>query len=369
MNLFKPKYYSLSEIDKTGAKYRMVIGGRSNGKTFAALEKIVKNYAKTGKQGAIIRRWDDDLKAKNGKQMFAALIDNGIISRETGGEWTTVYYIGRLWFFARETQDSKGNTKIEKDSTPFCFGFSLSDVEHDKSVAYPGVTTVVFDEFLTRLFYMPDEFVIFSNVLSTIIRERTDVVIYMLGNTVNKYCPYFAEMGLRRIRDMKPGSIDVYTYGNSGLTVAVEYSKPLQKSKQSSDVYFAFDNPRLKMITTGDWEIDLYPHCPIKYREKDILFTYFIVFDDQCLQCEIVAKDGLFFTFIHPKTTPLRNESRDLIFCNRYDARPNWRRKISVVSDDIGGKIYRFFLDEKVFYSDNETGEVIANYLKWCKTA
>ena len=36
----------------------------------------------------------------------------------------------------------------------------------------------------------------FMNVLSTIIRDRENIKIFMLGNTVNKYCPYFDEMGL-----------------------------------------------------------------------------------------------------------------------------------------------------------------------------
>ena len=67
----------------------------------------------------------------------------------------------------------------------------------------------------------------FANVLSTIIRHRNDVKIFMLANTVNKYCPYFKEMGLKHITEMKQGSIDIYTYGSSDLRVAVEYGKPL----------------------------------------------------------------------------------------------------------------------------------------------
>ncbi|MGC5276152.1 hypothetical protein ACPXAM_23725, partial [Escherichia coli] len=88
---------------------------------------------------------------------------------------------------------------------------------------------------------------------------------YMLGNTVNKYCPYFAEMGLEHIPKMTQGTIDVYAYGNSDLTVAVEYCKsPDSKVKEASHKYFAFNNPKLEMITGGAWELNIYPHLPYK---------------------------------------------------------------------------------------------------------
>ena len=64
------------------------------------------------------------------------------------------------------------------DKQPFCYAFALSELEHDKSTAYPNVTTVLFDEFLSRKSYLPDEFVLFMNTLSTIIRERDNVKIY-----------------------------------------------------------------------------------------------------------------------------------------------------------------------------------------------
>ena len=183
---------------------------------------------------------------------------------------------------------------------------------------------------MTRGRYLVNEFILFQNLLSTIIRQRNDVTIFMCANTVNKYaCPYFTEMGLHRVKEMKQGEIDVYTYGDSGLLVAVEFSDSPSKSKPS-DVYFAFNNPRLQMITgKGNvWEMDIYPHCPTKYAPRDVLFTFFILFDSEILQGEIVLKDELYFLFIHRKTTPLKDEANDLIYSQEYNARPNYRRNI-----------------------------------------
>lgn len=359
--LGKNKFYSLNKILKKGALYNVIVGERSNGKTYACLKRGLENYWKTKKQMAIVRRWDTDIIGKRGQTYFNNHINNGEISKITDGEWTSVHYFASKWYLSRYEDG-----KLITDDTPFAYGFAISQMEHDKSTGYPNITTVVFDEFISRSAYLPDEFVLFMQVLSTIIRHRKDVTIFMLGNTVNKYCPYFNEMGLKHIKMMKQGTIDLYHYGESQLTVAVEYCDPSSKDGKDSDVYFAFDNPKLSMITGGAWEIDIYPHCPVKYTPKHILFTYFIEFDDELLQCEIIHCNHNFFTFIHRKTTQLQKPDKDIIFSPNYDPRPNYRRRITKPTDNIGKKIAKFYADDKIFYQDNDVGELVRNYLIWC---
>ena len=362
------EYYSLEPILKEEAHYNIIIGERSNGKTYSVLQKIINDYAESGKQAALLRRMQEDFIGKRGAGLFEPLIDNGEIELATAGQWTSVYYYASRWFLCKYEEDKKGNTERITDTQPFMYGFALSQMEHEKGTGYPNVKTIVFDEFITRMAYLRDEFVLFMNTLSTIIRSRDDVTIFMLGNTVNKYCPYFDEMGLRHIKDMKQGEIDVYQLKHASgkvLKVAVEYCKPFEKGKKS-DFYFAFDNQKLEMITTGVWEIDIYPHCPYKYKPKNILFTYFIEFDRDLLQCEVVQVDNVSFTFIHRKTTPLKNPDTDLIFTTRYDARPNYRRKLTRPRLDIERKIAEYYATDKIFYQDNEVGEIVRNYLLWC---
>lgn len=362
------EYYSLGPILEENAHYNIIIGERSNGKTYSVLKKIIEDYAENKQQAALLRRMQEDFIGKRGAGLFEPLIDNGEIELATAGEWTSVYYYASRWYLCKYTEDKKGNVERVTDIQPFMYGFALSQMEHEKGTGYPNVKTIVFDEFITRMAYLRDEFVLFMNTLSTIIRSRDDVTIFMLGNTVNKYCPYFDEMGLRHIKDMKQGEIDVYQLKHSSgkiLKVAVEYCKPFEKGKKS-DFYFAFDNQKLEMITTGVWEIDIYPHCPYKYRPKDILFTYFIEFDRELLQCEIVQLDNVSFTFIHRKTTPLKNPDNDLIFSTRFDARPNYRRKITKPMLPIEKKIVDYYRSDKIFYQDNEVGEIVRNYLLWC---
>ena len=365
----KEKFYRLNNILSKNATYNVIFGERSNGKSYSVLEYALQEFKERGSQLAIVRRWADDFIGKRGQMMFASLECNAkgenVVSQITGGEWTSIYYYASKWYLCRYDTETG---KRETFETPFAFGFSITAQEHDKSTNYPNIKNVLFDEFLTRSQYVPDEFVLFMNVLSTIIRTRTDVKIFMLGNTVNRYCPYFAEMGLKHVKDMKQGTIDLYTYGDSKLTVAVEYVRPNKEGK-SSDFYFAFDNPKLQMITGGAWEIDIYPHCPMKYEHKHIMFEYFIDFDGELLHAEIVQKDGCLFTFIHRKSTPIKCDKKDLIFDTVRAPEPNKTQNFLKPVNKLHKRVFEVWNNQKGFYSDNETGEIMRNYLNYCKSA
>lgn len=357
----KPKFYTLKNINSKNAQYNIIFGERSSGKTYAVLKQALETFWKTGKQLAIVRRWREDFIGKRGATLYDSLVANNEIKKITKGEYTTIYYYSSRWYLANI--DEKTGKKIPCEK-PLAFGFALTSTEHDKSTSYPDITTICFDEVLSRTGYLPDEFVLFMNLISTIVRHRKDVKIYMLGNTINRYCPYFSEMGLTHVKNMKPGDIDVYKYGNSELTVAVEYTS--NTTKKESDFYFAFDNPKLQMITDGTWEIDIYPHCPVKYVPKDVILNYFIVFNDDILHCEIICKDDNYFTFVHRKTSELKDTEHDIIYTTEYNPRPNYRRKITVPTSRIEKRILDFYKKDKVFFADNETGEIMRNYLIWC---
>lgn len=358
------QYYTLDNILKHKCTYNMIIGERSNGKTFATLEYGVKQYFKNGSQMGIVRRWKEDIIGRRASAIFSAINSNHLVEKYSGGEFEGItYYAGRFYVCVYDSR----NKPVYNESNCIGFCFSLSDVEHNKSNSFPNIRTIIFDEFLTKQMYIQDEFVCFMNTISTIVRQRDDVKIFMLGNTVNKFCPYFTEMGLKHITNMNQGDIDVYTYGDKGkLKVAVEYCASLAKQKKNN-YYFAFDNPKLQMITSGAWELDMYPHVPIKFIPKDIKFTYFIIFNNEIFQCEIIDKDDNFFTYIHRKTTPLQNTDKDLIYCLEHNSKINYNRNILKPMNKLQQRILWFFQQSRVFFQDNEVGDCITNYVKSCK--
>lgn len=363
MSSKRPVYYSTSKIDRKKAIYNVIFGERSNGKTYALLRKSLIEYVKTGAQMAYVRRWKEDITGRRAARLYAGINDNDEVRKQTKGEFTGVHYWAGKWYLC--TYDDNGKA-IYSDANIIAFSFALSDGEHDKSTSFPNIKTIVFDEFLTNRLYLPDEFVLFMNTVSTIVRRRDDVTIYMLGNTVNKFCPYFKEMGLTHIAKMDQGAIDVYRYGKSPLTVAVEYCATIETNKKSNK-YFAFNNPKLEMITGGAWELAIYPHLPARYKPKNVLLTYFIEFNDNLFQCEVVDLDGVYFTYIHIKTTELKTPDDDLIYSLDFNPRMNYNRSIYRPLNKVQERVLWFFATDRVYYQNNDVGDTISNYLKICK--
>ncbi len=357
----KNHFYSLENILKQDADYNVIFGERSNGKTYATLLHGVEEFVKSGykHQTAIIRRWKEDIRGKRAETLYRGLETNGEISKLTNGEYTEIWYFNGRFYLSNYDEELKKHVTM---NTPLAYTFALSEMEHDKSTSYPDVTTIIFDEFLTRRYYLPDEFILFMNVLSTIIRQRSNVKIFMLGNTVNKYCPYFSEMGLKHIAEMEQGTIDIYRFSGGKLTIAVEYTAPTAKEKESNK-YFAFDNDSVEMIINGAWELAIYPHLSTKFEKKDIIFTYFIEFNENIVQCEIVAKNGEYFTYIHEKTTPIQNPEKDLIYSLNHNEKCNYKRRLLATTTPIEKKIAQFYALEKVFFQNNEIGEIVRNYI------
>ena len=58
------QFYSLARINKLQAAYNLIIGERSNGKTYACLSLAITNYVRSHKQAAYIRRWKEDFRGK-----------------------------------------------------------------------------------------------------------------------------------------------------------------------------------------------------------------------------------------------------------------------------------------------------------------
>lgn len=358
-------YYTTNKIDKKNATYNVIFGERSNGKTYALLKKGLVEYVKNGSQMAYVRRWKEDLTGRRASRLFAGLNENSEVSKITKGEFTGIHYWSGKFYLCNYSDDGK---PVYSESDIIAFTFSLSDGEHDKSTSFPNIRLIIFDEFLTNKLYLNDEFILFMNTVSTIVRRRVDVKIYMLGNTVNKYCPYFAEMGLEHVPKMQQGAIDLYKYGTSDLTVAVEYcSSAIKKGDSKTHKYFAFNNPKLEMITGGAWELSIYPHAPEKYKPKDILFNFFIIFNDVIYHCELIELHGAAFIYIHLKTTPIKNYDNELIYSLEYSHKPNYNRSIYRPSNKIQKIIYNFFKNDRVFYQNNSVGDAISNYLKICK--
>jgi hypothetical protein len=183
---------------------------------------------------------------------------------------------------------------------------------------------------------------------------------------VNKESEYFEKMGLREIvRKLEKGQLTTITT-RKGLKIAIEYSDTPVKTKPS-DKYYDFETSTSRMIIGGDWEIDSYPHAPCKHSKKDVYFTYYICFRDYILTAYMIYKDGHRYTFVYPHKGPIKDPDRDYIFSDQYDPRTNWHRRLDFDSDKMSKPIYYDLKSGNMFFKDDETGEVLRNYLLFCQ--
>ena len=120
------------------------------------------------------------------------------------------------------------------------------------------------------------------------------------------------------------------------------------------------------MITSGKWELAIYPHLPTGYKIKsdDILFTFYVIFGNKKLGCDVIQKDGDIFIFVRPQTTELKENS--LIYCLDYTPSMYLRKSFLNPLDKIDSKIKGLFSCNRVFYQSNDIGEIMHNYLLSC---
>ena len=346
-------YYSSKKIRKLGAIYNLIIGQRSNGKTYDWKDNALKDYESKGNRCAYIRRFDTEIAPKN----LATLFDSNDIEKIFKGKWNAVEYKKHQFTLCVKVDGDI----VMRDEQPFCDVYALNTWEASKGADRGYVSSICFDEFMTRRAYLNDEFVIFQNVLSSIIRDREDVTIFMLANTVNKYCPYFKEMGLHNVENMVPGDIELYNFGDSGLSVAVEMcaeSKNTQKVKK----FYAFDNPQLEMITKGTWEVSIYPHAPCKFTKEDILKRFYVIFNDKTIAGDIIKTNERFFIFYHMHTGYHVPDKDDIIYLEQNDGYFLHQKYLSDAPTDMHKLIAKMISMEREFYSDNQIGEIIRNW-------
>lgn len=357
-------YYSYKKIDGLHATYNLIIGQRSNGKTYGMLKKIVDEYIKTGTPSAYVRRLDEQIKPTQLEDLFNPLIE--YIAERTKDKYNGVsYWRNRYYMIKNETLPDGSTKRVAKDSKPFCRTYAINTAETTKGADAGKVRYVCFDEFMTRKYYLANEFIMFQNLLSSIIRNRDGVQIYMLANTVNKYCPYFKDMGLKDVADMEQGSINLYSVGKTKTTIAVEYCS-MSKASEKVSKYYAFDNPQLDMITSGAWEIALYRHSPPSLHEYDIIKSFFIVYSDKIVQGDIYNYKDYPIIFFHPKTTELQHPERDIIYYEDiYDGNPLHMMTLAGGQTKAQKLIEYLIKSNRTFYSDNTCGELVNNWLKF----
>lgn len=360
------EHYDIKPIDDTGATYRMIVGQRSNGKTYAVTKHILEDYLEHNKRGAYIRRYEESITPKNIQSLFAPHLPY-LRAYCIGHDLPWNGYMYRAKEF-RLCQFDEDGSVVAKDEEAFCITAAINTAENTKGQDRGLIYTICFDEFMTRQGYLQNEFVLFMNLLSSLIRDRNGATIYMLANTVNRYCPYFTEMGLKNVDRLPQGEIAIYRYGDTDLTVAFEYCDAVNATKKAASKYFAFDNPQLKMVTSGEWEFQLYPRAPYKIQKEDIVLTFYIQFGENLLACDIVhpaikAHCDDVFIFVHNQTKDIKLDNNTIVYVEKFSSCLMHTQSIMCTQTEAHKLIYGLIRRKSVCFADNDVGEIFRNWL------
>lgn len=356
-------YYDRTDIDATGAQWRLIIGQRSNGKSYSICRTIVDDYLNYGKRAAYIRRYEEQIVPKNIQTLFDPHIDR--IIELSAGKYNGVFYRAKCFYMC--FYDDEGKIAY-KDETPFCITRAVNTWETTKGADVGIIHLICFDEFLTREAYLKDEFVMFSNLCSSLIRNRADCVIYCIANSVNKYAPYWQEFGIDGVDKMRQGEIRVYTYPNSKMKLAIEYCAQSLTTKEVNDNFFAFQNAQLDMIKSGGWEMASYPKAPYPIYPEDVAYNFYIIFGEQCIKGQVVhPKDKAhrtdLFIFFYRQTKDIEISNNTICYTDQPDASLMHVRYLKDTPTQVHTLIKDLIIKNNMYFADNEVGEIMRNFL------
>ena len=189
----KIKWFDINELfqEHPNGQYYICYSGRGKGKSYSTYKYIIDDYFKNGHQGMIIKRFESDMKGSRVSNLFSPLNDY---------VWETYQMKIRYWrnafYFYIPTEDNKMPPISECEI--FCHTGALNISDRLKSMNFPEVKTIVFEEFMSMSCrYLTDEVNLLLNIVSTVFRHRVDGKVILLGNSISKYDPYSQMLGIK----------------------------------------------------------------------------------------------------------------------------------------------------------------------------
>jgi len=179
-------YYNFDKVYSFNSTYMFVIGARGLGKTYGAKKRVIADAIKRGDQFVYLRRYSTELR---GRRTFFA---------DVGDEFPD--YDFRVDGQVAQMSPTSEKGKKHRQWDTIGYFVQLSNAQAQKSVAYPRVRTIIFDEFIIEkgaLHYLPNEAKAFNDFYSTVDRWKDKTRVLFLANAVSIMNPYFLEYNIR----------------------------------------------------------------------------------------------------------------------------------------------------------------------------
>lgn len=219
------QFYDWEKTFSYDADITVIIGGRGIGKTYGMRLANVRQYLKTGERFCEICRYSKEVKD----------VGEGYFDRiETNNEFPNhIFKFEKDRFYISERP--AGNEKPTWELIGYIVG--LTSQQSLKKRTFDKVRHIVMDEAVLERSdkyhkYLPNEFLTFANLISTLLREvpgqPTRGRVYLLGNACDLLNPYLQELGVN--------SAPKYGYSwFKSKTVLLHYVPPVESERSKTD--------------------------------------------------------------------------------------------------------------------------------------
>lgn len=200
-------------LKKDGLLY-MIHGNRGCGKTLSAQKYVTNRFLNYQEKFIILKRYKSHIHDKEYKQINI----NFWKSLESTNIFEDVE-------FGVSLPNLHINGEVAGTFLP------LSQAYKFKSSDFSEYTTIIFDEYCTDGEYIPHEVEKFLNFADTVIRNRDNLKIVMLGNAISMYNPYTQYLNI------KPNPYSEFTYvKKSGIIYQLIRNKDFTEYRKQTKI-------------------------------------------------------------------------------------------------------------------------------------
>ena len=344
-------YYDISEMLKTNAEYMMLLGQRSNGKSYQVKKTVLEDFYFNETKFIYLRRWKADIKQKEVSTYF----DDIPIAKYTNREYNSVRAMNGFIYLCK-IED--GLIVEKREMGRYC---ALNEYERYKSQVFMNYKNIVYEEFITDSIYLNDEPKLLQQFVSTVAR-LDKIRVFLIGNTLTRVCPYFHEWCLENVLKQKQGTIEIYKYhmeDNVEVKIAVEYCA---NTNNKNTMFFG---QAAKQIVTGEWDVKEVPKLPRQLYEYEKIYEVMVVYQafKFVLELLIEPKEGGVIIFVYPYTS---NRKIQRVITDEFSDKPYISSKLDIDKKPelLMLKALRMY---KVCYSDNLTGSDFSKVIEKLK--
>lgn len=346
------KWYNLNSERSVGKTTNILLYGMCMNKLYGTQIQLVRHRV---------------VKASYYRDLFNTIIqyDNGkYIKKLTDDKYNGVKYYQKKFYYILVNEDG---VEEARSPEPFCVSLASEDCYNLCSqYEAPLGDWIILDECFNDK-NTPDEFVRFLHLHKTIVRERMSDKIFILGNTLDVNNIWYRQLTIHNeVRKLKRGeSKIVYTSQQMPIYIHFLENRTPEKRKLFNKAHYGFDNPELNAIVgNGEWNMKMYPQtCVLKNRVMLARGIFFNYHDDLYLEGAFINTDSGVFFEIHPSTYYSASNGR-IQYILDVPIEPN---QVFFNNDKLACRIKGMIANNKVVFSDNETGDLFEKFLSELK--